>query len=80
MTSIREWVAAYLEHTNSTKAELAGSLKMSRTAFHDKMCGNTEFTLSEAGNLAKVLGITTDQMLTSPFDLIGEGVKDQTSS
>lgn len=70
MDSIREWVAAYLERTGKTKVELAKDLGMSRTAFYSKMDGATEFTLSEAGNLAKLLGITTDQMLTSPFDLV----------
>lgn len=70
MDSIREWVGAYLERANMTKVELAGRLGMSRTSFYSKMDGTTEFTLSEAGNLAAIIGITTDQLLVSPFDLV----------
>lgn len=69
MDSIKEWVGAYLARTNKTKTELAEDLGMSRTAFYSKMYGPSEFTLSEAGNLAKILGISTDSMLASPFDL-----------
>lgn len=68
--SIREWVAAYLERADKTKADLAHELGMSKTTFYSKMSGTTEFTLSEAGKLASMLGITTDQLLISPFDLI----------
>lgn len=69
MDSIKEWVGAYLERTDTTKAELANQMAISRTSFYNKMDGTTEFTLSEAGKLAEILGITTDQLLISPFDL-----------
>lgn len=70
MGSIKEWVGAYLERTGMTKVELASKLGMSRTSFYNKMDGTTEFTLSEAGNLASILGLTADQILVSPFDLV----------
>lgn len=70
MDSIKEWVGAYLERTGTTKAELANQMSISRTSFYSKMDGTTEFTLSEAGKLASMLGITTDQLLVSPFDLV----------
>lgn len=70
MDSIKEWVGAYIERTGSTKSEIANKLSISRTSFYSKMDGTTEFTLSEAGMLASMLGITTDQLLVSPFDLV----------
>ena len=70
MDSIKEWVGAYLERTGTTKAELANQMSISRTSFYNKMDGTTEFSLGEAGKLAAIIGITTDQLLISPFDMV----------
>ena len=67
MDSIRERVGAYTERTGTTKAELADSLGMSRVTLHNKLNGLSEFSLSEAVQLAKILGCTVDDLRTSPF-------------
>lgn len=67
MDSIKERVGAYLERTGTTKAELAQSLGMSRVTLHSKLVGQSEFRLSEAEQLANVLGCSVDDLRVSPF-------------
>lgn len=67
MDSIRERVGAFTERTGTTKQELAEKLGMSRVTLHNKLMGNSEFSLSEAQKLAGILGCTVDDLRVSPF-------------
>lgn len=67
MDSIKERVGAYLARTGKTKAEIAASLGMSRTAFFTKMAGKSEFSLTEAHDLAAMLDCSMDELFVSPF-------------
>lgn len=66
MDSIKERVGAYLAREGKTKAELAKELGMSRVTLHSKLNGECEFWLSEARELARILGCTVDDLRVSP--------------
>lgn len=65
--AIRERVGAYLERDGETKKMLAHSLDMSTTSLNNKLTGVTEFTVSEAIQLSKILGCTLSELTHSPF-------------
>lgn len=60
MERIREIVGAYLMREQRTKKELAESLGITSRSLHEKLSGNVEFRLSEALNLADIVGCTVD--------------------
>lgn len=52
-----------------TRQDIADALGIDRASLYNKLSGKTEFSLSEAVALAKVLGCkTVDELITSPFD------------
>lgn len=62
-------VAAYCAVTGTTKDELARDLGMTRQTLHSKLTGETEFKLSEAVQLSKILGCDVDELTKIPtFD------------
>lgn len=63
MAYIKELVAAYLARTGATKAELAGSLGISRTTLHAKLNGESDFTLREGYMLKNIIGCTADELV-----------------
>ena len=67
MDSIKERIGAYIERTGETKAAMAERLHMSKTTFYSKCKGDTEFTLTEGGRLANLLGCSVDDLFVSPF-------------
>lgn len=62
MDCIKERVGAYIGRTGTTKREIATTLDMSEAAFYSKLRGDSEFTLSEAGKLAELLGCSLDSL------------------
>lgn len=68
MNSIKERVGAYLERTGTTKKQLAEDMGMPITTLYSKLNGQTEFLFSEGRRLARILGCTTDELCTSPFE------------
>lgn len=62
MNSIKERVGAYVGKTGTTKKELAFALDMSEATLYSKLRGDSEFTLSEAGKLAELLGCSLDSL------------------
>lgn len=60
MYSTEDRVNDYLDRTGRTRTDLASELQMSRQTFRKKVTGEIEFRLSEAGQLAEILGCTVD--------------------
>ena len=65
--AIRERVGAYLERDGETKKSIAHSLEMTTATLNNKLNGVTEFTMSEAIQLSKILGCTLSELTNSPF-------------
>ncbi len=68
MDSIKERVGAHLLREGKTKKELANEMGMSTVTLHSKLNGNTEFSMSEAIRLSKILGCTLSELASSPFE------------
>ena len=58
--TLQEKIAQYVESNGTTKESLADQLGISRSSFFNKLRGSYEFSLSEAFNLARILGISLD--------------------
>lgn len=67
MYSTEERINDYLDRTGRTRTELAGELGMSRQTLRKKISGQIEFKLSEAAQLACILGCTVDDF-RKPID------------
>ncbi len=66
MEYIKERVGAYVGRTGTTKREIAEALGIGENTLYAKLRGESEFTLSEAGKLADMLGCSIDS-LTKPL-------------
>ncbi len=66
MESIKERVEIYLDQTGMTKEDIAGRLGISRQAFWAKLEGVYDFKLSEAEQLASIIGCTVDELRKQP--------------
>lgn len=62
MKTIHQAVSEYVADENTTKDALAKELGFSRSAFFMKLRGDSEFTLSEAYRLSRVIGCTVDDI------------------
>lgn len=68
MDSIKERVGAFIERTGMSKEEMADRIGISRGALYSKLKGESEFSLSEAKTLSRLLGCSTDDLFVSPFE------------
>lgn len=68
MDCIKERVGAYLMREGMTKKKLAQELDMSVVSLNSKLNGNTEFSVSEAIRLSKILGCSLSELVSSPFN------------
>lgn len=60
MRQIQSAVTSFAKCNGLTKDELAEKLGFKRTSFYNKLCGKSEYTLSEAYSLSRELGCTLD--------------------
>lgn len=60
--SLQEMVGKYAEKHCMTKDAIADKLGISRSSFFNKMRGSYEFSLSEAFELSRMLGISLDDL------------------
>lgn len=60
--NLSEKVEEYAKKTGQTRDSMADQLGMSRSSFFNKLKGDYEFTLSEAFNLSRMLGVTLDEL------------------
>ena len=71
MESIKNRIGIWRLATNKSNDDLLNELGMKKSAFYSKLNGTTEFSLSEAYKLAKILGCTVDDLFVNPIsDLI----------
>lgn len=62
MELLKDRVAIYCAHTGATRESIARRIGMSTTSFWAKLNGKTEFKLSEAEALSKILGCSVDDL------------------
>lgn len=63
MNQILDLLGAYMLRTQTTKRQVADRLGIkSTTTLKNKLEGKSEFSLSEAGKLAQLLGVTIDEL------------------
>lgn len=60
--NLQESVGRYVETNNTTMGAVADMLGISRSSLFNKLRGSNEFSLSEAFNLSRVLGISLDEL------------------
>lgn len=60
MKQVQHAVTDFAKANNTTKEELALKLGFKHTSFYNKLCGKSEYTLSEAYSLSRELGCTLD--------------------
>lgn len=59
--TLQEKVGQYVEANQMTMGAFAEKLGMSRSSLFNKMRGSNEFSLSEAFNLSRALGMSLDE-------------------
>lgn len=59
---LKDRVAIYCLRTGDTRERIAKQLGMSAVTLRSKLNGETEFRLSEAEELAKILGCSIDEL------------------
>lgn len=59
--TLQEKVGQYLEANQMTMGAFADKLGISRSSLFNKMRGSNEFSLSEAFNMSRILGISLDE-------------------
>lgn len=69
MNTVNQWIEAYKTKTGATTQDIADALSISRVAFYRKRNGRSDFSLSQAKELANLMGIQVAQLEVSPFDL-----------
>lgn len=60
--NLRARIDSYTEKNLITVSEFARLIGISRTSFYNKLSGKNQFLFSEAVELAKMLGITVDEL------------------
>lgn len=58
--TIKDAVKEYVKSNHITKDTFAAEVGINRTTFFAKMRGASEFTITEAFNMSRVLGCTLD--------------------
>lgn len=67
MNPVLDLLGAYMLKTKTTKRQVADHLGIkSTTTLNHKLEGKSEFSLSEAGKLAQLLGCTLDELFPEP--------------
>lgn len=59
--TLQEKVGQYVEANGTTRDAIADQLGISRSSFFNKLRGSYEFSLSEAFNMSRVLGVSLDE-------------------
>ena len=59
--TLQEKVGQYVEANETTMGAVADKLGISRSSLFNKLRGSNEFSLSEALNLSRILGMTVDE-------------------
>lgn len=60
--NLRDHIDFYTDKNFMTVSEFAKLMGISRTSFYNKLSGKNQFLLSEAVELARMLGITVDEL------------------
>ena len=60
--NIQEKVGQYVEANGTTMSSIADALGISRSSLFNKLRGSNEFSLSEAFNLSRMLGLSLDDL------------------
>ena len=60
MTTIKQRVEDYCDRTGATRKQIAEQLGFSRQTFRAKLDGMVEFKVTEAMQLAEILGCSVD--------------------
>lgn len=60
--NLRKKVSHYVEANETTMGDVADKLGISRSSLFNKLRGSNEFSLSEAFNLSRILGMTVDEL------------------
>ena len=60
--NLQEKVGHYVEANETTMGAVADKLGISRSSLFNKLRGSNEFSLSEAFNLSRILGMTVDEL------------------
>ena len=66
MDYISQRVGAYVGATGTTRAELAAQLGMSTVTLHSRLTKKTDWKLSEAEALARILGCSIEDLRNPP--------------
>lgn len=61
--TLQEKIGEYVESSGITMSSVADSLGISRSSLFNKLRGTSEFSLSEAFNLSRMLNITLDDLV-----------------
>lgn len=69
VSNIKEWLTAYKAKTGKTNEDIAQAICMTRRSLEARLSGASEFNLSEAVALAKLVGVPLSTLCTSPFEL-----------
>lgn len=59
--TLQEKVGQYVGANKTTMGAVADKLGISRSSLFNKLRGSNEFSLSEALNLSRILGMTVDE-------------------
>lgn len=59
--TLQEKVGQYVEANQMTMGAFADKLGMSRSSLFNKMRGSNEFSLFEAFNMSRILGVSLDE-------------------
>lgn len=62
MNLLKDRVAVYCNHSGDTREGIARKLGISTTSLRSKLNGETEFKLSEAEQLARILGCSVGDL------------------
>ena len=65
--AIRERLGAYLATSGATKQSVAASLGITTVTLNSKLKGDSEFTLTQAFDLADLIGCSVDDLRDRPF-------------
>lgn len=60
--NLQEKVGHYVEANGTTMGAVADRLGISRSSLFNKLRGSNEFSLSEAFDLSRILGVTVDEL------------------
>lgn len=60
--NLQEKIGQYVEARGTTRDAIAVQLGISRSSLFNKLRGDKEFSLQEAFNLSRILGISLDEL------------------